>query len=94
MRCWSADRRGTGQDLLVYLALARFDGRPRFAELGAVLQCDIKGLVGSYARACRAADELLLSIGSAELIDAACRDSSVGKLTPAALYVHESAVEA
>ena len=82
------------QDLLVYLALARFDGRPRFAELGAVLQGDIKGLAGSYARACRAADELLLSIGSAELIDAACRDSPVGKLTPSALYVHESAVEA
>jgi hypothetical protein len=35
-----------------------------------------------------------LSIGSAELTDAACQDSPVGKLTPSALYVHESAVEA
>ena len=72
----------------------RFDARPRFAELGATLQGDVKGLAGSYARACRAADELLLSIGSAALIDATSRDSAVGKLTPWALYVHKSAVEA
>jgi DNA phosphorothioation-associated putative methyltransferase len=91
---WAAIAEERRQDLLVYLALARFDGRPRFAELGAVLQGDIKGLAGSYARACRSADELLLSIGRPELIDAACRESPVGKLTPSALYVHESALEA
>lgn len=91
---WAAVAEERRQDLLVYLALARFDGRPRFAELGAVLQGDIKGLAGSYARACRAADGLLLSIGRPELIDAACRESPIGKLTPSALYAHESALEA
>ncbi len=91
---WAAIGEARRQDLLVYLALARFVRRPRFAELGAVLQGDVKGLAGSYVRACWAADELLLSIGSAELIDAACRDSPVGKLTPSALYLHESAVQA
>jgi DNA phosphorothioation-associated putative methyltransferase len=90
---WAAIAQARRQDLLVYLALARFDGRPRLDEFKVPLQGDIKGLAGSYARACRAADELLLSIGGAELIDAACRDSPVGKLTPSALYVHESAVE-
>ena len=42
----------------------------------------------------RVADELLLSIGRPKLIDAACQDSPVGKLTPVALYVHESALDA
>jgi DNA phosphorothioation-associated putative methyltransferase len=90
---WAVIAEERRQDLLVYLALARFDGRPRFVDLGVTLQGDIKGLAGSYARASRAADELLLSIGRPELIDAACRASAIGKLTPSALYVHESAVE-
>ena len=35
---------------------------------------------------------LLCSLGTPGVLEAACRKSLVGKLTPAALYVHESAL--
>ncbi len=45
------------------------------------------------ASACRQADDVLFRAGSAEVVDEACRQSSVGKLLPNALYVHRSALE-
>jgi DNA phosphorothioation-associated putative methyltransferase len=50
----------------------------------------MKGFFSSYTRACREADDLLFSVGKQEIVDKACASSPIGKLTPEALYVHES----
>lgn len=49
------------------------------------LQVDVKVHFGSYKRASEEADRLLKSLGNPLLLDAACRDSGVGKLTGSAL---------
>ena len=81
-------REARTEDLLVYLALSRFEGRPRMHELPPDMQLDAKAFFGSYAGACKRADELLFSLGSAELREAACHGAPFGKLLPEALYVH------
>ncbi len=80
------------QDLLVYLALARFDKRPKFSQLNRRLQRDIKSFFGSYSKACAMADLLLFRAGDPEAIDDACKESQIGKLLPKALYVHRDAI--
>jgi DNA phosphorothioation-associated putative methyltransferase len=57
---------------------------------GALLQYDIRDLIGTYKAACMAADELLFRAGNTEAVDLACRTAAIGKLTPEALYVHIS----
>jgi DNA phosphorothioation-associated putative methyltransferase len=89
---WDEITRKRALDLLIYLALARFDGRPSFSRLPPDLQRDIKGFFPSYAHACRKADDVLFSVGDPAVVDGACAASSIGKLTPDALYVHESAL--
>jgi DNA phosphorothioation-associated putative methyltransferase len=79
-------------DLLVYLALDRFGGRPRFGDLPDPLKFDVRAHFGSYKSACKEADRLLFATGNPLLVDAECRDSLIGKLTPTALYVHSTAV--
>ncbi len=87
---WETIRQERAQDLLLYLALERFNGRPRFSALPSDLQGDVKAFFGTYTRACAAADELLFSVGTMETVDAACKAATCGKLTPEALYVHIS----
>ena len=89
---WDAVRRERSADLLVYLALARFRGRPRLAGLPEALQWDIRSLFSTYKFACATADTLLFRAGDADAVDQGCRESPVGKLTPTALYVHGSAL--
>jgi DNA phosphorothioation-associated putative methyltransferase len=88
---WDQIRDSRSQDLLVYLSLARFGGRPRFSKLSQDLQLDVRAFFVTYARACALADKLLFSAGNMALVDKACLSSSVGKLTPTALYLHTSA---
>ena len=90
---WDAIARRCTEDLLVYLALGRFRRRPPISVLPLGLQRDIRAFFGSYANACRLADELLFKAGDAEAVDDACRRSAVGKLLPNALYVHRSALD-
>lgn len=82
------------EDIVVYLALARFGKRPPLTRLPLRLQRDIRKLYGSYKKTCRLADALLFLAGDEESIDESCRQSPVGKLLPNALYVHKSAVDA
>jgi DNA phosphorothioation-associated putative methyltransferase len=89
---WNRIREERSQDLLVYLALARFGARPHFSNLPREIQLDIRALFASYRRACELADQLLFSAGKPNNIQEACRKSSVGKLTPSALYIHISAL--
>lgn len=91
---WEANQQRRAEDLLVYLALARFGKRPPISKLPIGLQWDIRAFYGSYTKGCRLADELLFRAGRAEAIDEACRRSTVGKLLPNALYVHRDGLEA
>jgi DNA phosphorothioation-associated putative methyltransferase len=90
---WEAIARRRREDLLVYLALARFRKRPPFTRLPRPLQRDLRAFFGAYTRACQEADALLFQAGDATAIDAACGRSPVGKLLPDDLYVHRSALD-
>jgi DNA phosphorothioation-associated putative methyltransferase len=90
---WDKIRAERAQDLLVYLALARFSKRPKYSVLPLSLQLDLRAFFSSYKHACEDADALLFSAGKRELVENACRTSLVGKLTPTALYVHENTLE-
>lgn len=85
-------REERSQDLLVFLSMGRFGGRPRFSDLPADLQLDVRAFFSTYRRACELADALLFSAGKPDVLKAACRNSPVGKQTPDALYVHASAL--
>jgi DNA phosphorothioation-associated putative methyltransferase len=89
---WEHITKRCAEDMLVYLALARFRHRPAFSLLPRTLQLDVKAFFGTYTKACAQADELLFQAGKAELVDAACKRSPVGKLLPDALYVHRDAL--
>ncbi len=89
---WAEVTKKRKEDLLIYLALSRFGGRPHFGRLSRTLQGDVKGLFGNHKRACDQADALLYSLGKPGVVDAYIQNSKVGKLTPTALYFHESAL--
>jgi DNA phosphorothioation-associated putative methyltransferase len=91
-RAWDRVREVRAQDLLVFVALSRFDGRPKFSELPLALQRDVKAFFGTYTASCAAADEQLFSLGRPERLEEACRTSPIGKVMPRALYVHVDAV--
>jgi DNA phosphorothioation-associated putative methyltransferase len=82
------------EDILVYLALARFRKRPPLSKLPLTPQRDMRAFFGSYAKACAVADDLLFKAGDAAAIDEACGRSRVGKILPDDLYVHRTALEA
>jgi DNA phosphorothioation-associated putative methyltransferase len=90
---WEAIAQRRREDLLVYLALARFGKRPRLSQLPPGLRRDMKAFFGAYNRACAEADALLYQAGDAAAIDEACARSAVGKLLPDDLYVHRSALD-
>ena len=89
---WEQIRQDCSQDLSVYLALSQFDGRTPFGRLPAPIRNDVRAFYGTYKKGCAVADELLFSLGKPGVVEAACRHSPVGKLTPSGLYVHESAL--
>lgn len=91
---WDAVKDERRRDLLIYLALSQFEGRPPFGRLPPALQRDVKALFGTHRMACAQADETLFSLGQPGVVETACRDSALGKLTPTALYVHECALPA
>lgn len=80
-------------DLLVYLSLKAFDGEFRMSDLPSTTQRDIRAHFTSLTKANESARKLLFGVGSLDNIGLACRSSTVGKLTPSALYVHVDAVE-
>jgi DNA phosphorothioation-associated putative methyltransferase len=90
---WEAIARRRREDLLVYLALARFRKRPAFSLLPLTLQRDVKAFFGAYTKACAEADELLFKAGAPSTIDEACKRATVGKLLPDDLYIHRSALD-
>lgn len=89
---WGQVMQQRRSELLVYVALSRFGGRPRFSQLNETLAGDIRALFGTYRAACEEADRLLAVCGDQTLIYLNSRASRVGKQTPTALYVHRSAM--
>jgi DNA phosphorothioation-associated putative methyltransferase len=94
---WDKDleraRQRAEQDLLVYLALAAFRGRPKASDLPKGIALDVRTLFGSYRMACSKADELLHAIADQKALNNTCSASNVGKLTADALYVHATTVQ-
>ena len=90
---WKRVVTARGEDLLIFLALSRFDGRPRFGQLPLPVRRDVRAIFSSYRRACEEADVALLAVGDMTRVSKAASRSSVGKVTPSAIYVHESALE-
>jgi DNA phosphorothioation-associated putative methyltransferase len=89
---WDAIAYQRSLDLQVYLALAQFGQRRSLRKLSTAMRSDIKAFFGSYDEACAVADRLLFKIGEPGVIKQACQQSKIGKLLPAALYVHISAL--
>ena len=90
---WQKVVTARGEDLLIFLALSRFDGRPRFGQLPLSVRRDVRAIFSTYRRACEEADVALLAVGDMDRILRATMSSKVGKLTPSAIYVHESALD-
>lgn len=80
-------------DLLVYLALKFFDGEYKMSDLAPVTQRNVRAHFQSLKNATEVARRLLFAVGDLGTIALACRSSTVGKLTPSALYVHVDAYE-
>lgn len=89
---WETAKDERTQDLMVYLALSRFGGRPRRKHLPPDLDADVRAFFGTYRKACEASDHLLFQAGKREALDEAFRMSPVGKKTQSALYVHRRAL--
>lgn len=89
---WDAIAYQRSLDLQVYLALAHFGKGRSLKNLSVTIRADIKAFFGSYDEACEVADRLLFKIGEPGVIKQACHQSKIGKLLPAALYVHISAI--
>jgi DNA phosphorothioation-associated putative methyltransferase len=89
---WDAIAYQRSLDLQVYLALSHFGQRRSLRNLSVAMKADIKAFFGSYDEACTVADRLLFKIGEPGVIKQACQRSKIGKLLPAALYVHISAL--
>jgi DNA phosphorothioation-associated putative methyltransferase len=90
---WESIARRRREDLVVYLALARFRKRPALSRLPMPLQRDMKAFFGTYTKACVEANALLFKTGVQGAIDEACERAAVGKLLPDDLYVHRSALD-
>ncbi len=80
-------------DVLVFLALRNLDGSFRMSDLDPSIQIDIRAHHRNFTQAASAAQKLLFSAGRHEAINIACRSSTVGKITPSALYVHTDAMQ-
>lgn len=85
---WDDVRRRRADDLLVYLALARFRGRPRPRSLSETMHADVTAFFGRYTTACAQADDLLFAAGKTDRVEDAVSATGFGKVTPTAIYVH------
>jgi DNA phosphorothioation-associated putative methyltransferase len=80
------------EDLLVYLALARFGARRPLSRLPLSIQRDIKAFAGNYTAASESANNLLFSVGNTDAIDAACQASGFGALVDNALIIEKGSL--
>lgn len=89
---WSAEAARARNNLLVYLALSAFGGRPRMGALPTDVQRDIKNFFGSHRAASAEADQLLFSLRSDDELTRVAADLPAGKILPDAMYFHDSVI--
>ena len=89
---WKTIAKRRTEDLLIYLALARFQKRPILSKLSLETQRDVKAFFGTYQRACDEADTLLFSVADAAAIDQACQRARLGQLVENALLISRPAL--
>ena len=90
---WVAIAEKRRVDLLVFLALRQLDGLFKLNDLDPSTRTDIRTHHKNFIAAIETSTKLLFSAGKNEAINLACRSSTVGKLTPSALYVHVDAMQ-
>jgi len=90
---WAEVARMRREDLLVYLALSRFGGRVKAGQLPTTIRNDVKFHYGTYLKACEYADRLLYSVGDRRMLSSVMDETSLGKRTASAYYVHRSYLE-
>lgn len=81
------------QDFLVYLALSKLSHRPKLSQLSEPVINDIRGLFGSYKKACDFADVMLYSMGNPDVIADCCFQSKIGQKRSQSFWVHLSVLE-
>jgi DNA phosphorothioation-associated putative methyltransferase len=90
---WDEIREQRLQELLLYLALARFGQRPTMRQLSPALREDIRALLGSYEAACILADRMLYGLRDFSQLIEVCRGCSLGKKFKSSFVVHLDYVE-
>ncbi len=90
---WEAIAHKRRDELLIYLALSKFSGRPTMRKLPHQVKEDIKALFNSYNEACLLADMMLFSLRDIENIADYCAESPVGQRRKNSFWVHISALE-
>lgn len=91
---WEAIAERRRQELLIYLALGKFGKRPRFSQLEATVQYDVRAFFGTYAQALTAADLMLFGVGDLGRLSKLCDRSAIGQRSRRGLVVHVSALDA
>ncbi|MCC5828561.1 MAG: DNA phosphorothioation-associated putative methyltransferase [Phycisphaeraceae bacterium] len=106
---WDSHREARRAELLLFLALSRFNetsaeaagasrsrrkiGRPRLSDLPEDLQHDMRDFFGTYRAACEKGDRVLFSAGNRDELEVAVATAPIGKKLPGALYVHIDALD-
>ena len=90
---WEAIEDKRRQDLLVYLALANFQGRPSIRKVAKEIKADAKSLLEGYQQACMLSDLLLIGVRDLSKIAYLCRNSTIGKQLKGAIAIHISALD-
>jgi DNA phosphorothioation-associated putative methyltransferase len=80
-------------DVLVYLAMAHFRGKPKLKELKAALKEDVRVLFESFAAANQQARDLLFAAGKAENIQQLAEEQESGFNEEDHFTVHESLLD-
>ncbi|MBJ7900739.1 MAG: DNA phosphorothioation-associated putative methyltransferase [Cyanobacteria bacterium RI_101] len=85
---WDAIQDQRRQELLLYLALSRFEERPRPRQLPPALRRDLKELLGGYEAACLLADGLLYGLRDLSQLAALSQTSPLGKCFKQSFLIH------
>jgi len=81
------------QDLLLYLALSLFKGRPSSRSLHRTTREDIRSLFGSYEIACKLADLMLFKLRDIKNLADLSKSSIIGQKYSHSLLIHITALD-
>jgi len=90
---WNAIAQQRTEELKLYLATALLTHRPKLKDFSPTIQQDIKGLFGTFKRACAEAEAMLFTLGDQAVIEEKIQQSSVGLKLGKSLLVHISSLD-